>query len=1196
MRGRECGMRSIVWWVVVVVCFSLSAGARTTGPLPGQGSLPVHFFGRESHNSTDSTISVIVEFKEEPLFLARLSSPFAATGDFYRGRFAQFAADLGGSGARTLAAGTGGEYYRAFFGARITVPISAMQAIERLPYVRTVHHEKEVTTQLFRNPARISVPAARSAHGVSGKGVRIGIIDSGIDYMHPALGGGFGPGSRVTGGYDLVNDDADPMDDHGHGTHVAGIVAANGDSIKGIAPGAVLLAYKVLDARGRGKEGDIIGAIERALDPDGDGDPADRVHILNLSLGSEFGDPDDAASRAVDNAVRLGVTVVVAAGNAGAYAPVQGKEDNYYYTGMETIGSPGTARLALTVGASDAADRLAAFSSKGPNRAGFGIKPDVLAPGDEITSLAPGGGLAVKSGTSMAAPMVAGIAALLLERAPSMNPAEVRSAIMNTALDLGLPAMKQGAGRVDASRTLGTWTSITPHHLSFGLDDPAVGLWSRTETLMVHNRNDIGQEYAVSTTGNRAGITVAVSPPSITIPAGTEAPVFVTLTVNNTVVPIVDEDIRLFDGRVRLAGTEDTLEVPWAFARTSRLIMAFDRPGAQFIGASAVSMITPGTYRYGPRVRWMDPLHVEVAGAFLGTYDLAAHYPDANAVVTQEQFVFTGSGSVSLRSSAALHTIRFDGRDPEGVPFPHTGTTRRSVRVELPGAVSLFVMLPAGEAAVTASPATSRIAYHPVESLVDLRSSMRIVVPQYDAFRGLAGDVTLSHPRDAYRRQTVRLQMPPGIFRSKVYTEVIAVRKDGSNELFNTVQVAIDTVDAQGGVVPVQLAVMAPVDDGFFVAPALYVNAGDIAADRVDYATRYFSVVGDSIVASLPSQVTYATYRSPDGGEMTFGGGPVHIINLTYNNAVGTSLFFDPHFRGGLLEERYTDVMMGSYAIFDGNGAQVAGAPLSAPRSSIPVTPGKYRLAITAGSFQVRNAGGTVTLLNEVDLTRPVVDAPFVTSFLVADGQGRAMNQLVQGDAATLRFSGRIPSDPLMTPVLDSTRAYARLHRTRDWVEVPVTLSAIGLKGFGAVFEASLAGMTVTDRTGVDLRIRLVDAWGNASDMTVAPALAVGEWVDDGGTPVPGDPGHPEVFDLAQNFPNPFNPSTTIRFDLPERAAVRLTLFSVLGQEVRVLAEGLQEAGTHTVRLDGAGLASGVYFYRLEAGSFVRTRSMMLVR
>ncbi|MBS3081296.1 S8 family serine peptidase, partial [Candidatus Pacearchaeota archaeon] len=179
---------------------------------------------------------------------------------------------------------------------------------------------------------------------------------------------GLFPNSKVKGGYDFVNDDNDPMDGAGHGTHVAGIAAGKGrdknnngiyceyneGEICGVAPDAMIYAYKVLDSYRSGSSDDIIAAIERSIDLNENGIPCeneeDYLDIISLSLGG-VGNPDDPMSKAIDNAAECTVPVV-AAGNEGEY-------------GINTIGSPGTARKAITIGASDKLNNIAAFSSRG---------------------------------------------------------------------------------------------------------------------------------------------------------------------------------------------------------------------------------------------------------------------------------------------------------------------------------------------------------------------------------------------------------------------------------------------------------------------------------------------------------------------------------------------------------------------------------------------------------------------------------------------------------------------------------------------------------------------------------------------------------------------------------------------------------------------------------------------------------------
>jgi subtilisin family serine protease len=337
----------------------------------------------------------------------------------------------------------------------ISLDISEKEAIEikKLDFVTEVYPNYKVAVSLQDSLPLINATSAWDL-GYTGSGAVIAIVDTGIDYTHSDLGEclAIGPECKVIGGWDFVNDDSDPMDDDGHGTHVAGIAAAKGDAdgnniyepeagdVWGVAPDAQLLAYKVLDASGQGPSDQVIAGIEQAV--------SDGADVINLSLGG-WGNPDDPLSQAVDNAVGAGVVVVVAAGNYGPDG--------------RTIDSPGTARKAVTVGASDKSDDLAQFSARGPviwdNKSL--VKPDLVAPGVSITAPVPEfvdpSGYQTWSGTSMSTPHVAGAAALLLQKNPTWTPLEVKMALRNTAVDLPDEAglfFSQGHGRLDVAEAV----------------------------------------------------------------------------------------------------------------------------------------------------------------------------------------------------------------------------------------------------------------------------------------------------------------------------------------------------------------------------------------------------------------------------------------------------------------------------------------------------------------------------------------------------------------------------------------------------------------------------------------------------------------------------------------------------------------------------------------------------------------------
>lgn len=270
--------------------------------------------------------------------------------------------------------------------------------------------------------------------------------------------------SKVIGGYNFIANDNDPQDDMGHGTHVAATIAgvppsgSPSASLIGVAPGANVIAYKVLNSRGSGTFGGIIAAIDKSVSTLSDDDPKNNVDIISMSLGaycgtySQYCGPDDPLSRAIDNAVDAGIVAVIAAGNSGPNAG--------------TIGSPGTARKAITVGAVDKLKQMAGFSSRGPivyNGETIN-KPDIVAPGVYVCAAEWSGWYADNrcidgkhiaiSGTSMATPHIAGVVALIKQVHPDWTPLQIKNNILNTATNLGFSADSSGKGLVNA------WASI----------------------------------------------------------------------------------------------------------------------------------------------------------------------------------------------------------------------------------------------------------------------------------------------------------------------------------------------------------------------------------------------------------------------------------------------------------------------------------------------------------------------------------------------------------------------------------------------------------------------------------------------------------------------------------------------------------------------------------------------------------------
>ena len=364
--------------------------------------------------------------------------------------------------------GRAGLFLPALGGQVASVPDRSLRELASFPTVAAISFDRPVQGTLERTAAAIGARWVTQQLSLDGAGIGIVTIDSGVSAQHDDL-----PTGRIAHFADFVGFREAPYDDYGHGTHVAGILAGSGyDSggrRRGIAPGAHLIVLKALDGAGGGSISNVIAAIEYAI--------ARRetynIRVMNLSVAAGVYESynKDPLALAAKRAVDAGIVVVAAAGNLG-----RGSLGRSQYGG---IASPGNAPWVLTVGATSHMrtvdrddDRMAAFSSRGPSAIDKSAKPDVVAPGVGIESLAEPASVlfaahpttrlwgAVEtisepyiglSGTSMAAPVVAGTIALMLQANPSLTPNAVKAILQFTAEDRdGYDHLTQGAGFLNA--------------------------------------------------------------------------------------------------------------------------------------------------------------------------------------------------------------------------------------------------------------------------------------------------------------------------------------------------------------------------------------------------------------------------------------------------------------------------------------------------------------------------------------------------------------------------------------------------------------------------------------------------------------------------------------------------------------------------------------------------------------------------
>jgi serine protease AprX len=356
------------------------------------------------------------------------------------------------------------------------VPNDVLRKLAERSDILSIHHDRPTGGEMNRAAVTVGARHAQAEFGYSGAGIGVAVIDSGITSYHDDLTyNGTSSAVRTLAGQrtaafvDFVNGRSTRYDDNGHGTHVAGIIAGNGrdswGARAGIAPAAHLVGLKVLDERGRGVISDVIAALEWTIA----NKAAYNIRVANLSVGAAVTESyrTDPLTVAAKRAVDAGIVIVTAAGNLGKNA-----DGNLQYGG---ITAPGNAPWVLTVGASSHNgtvyrydDRMAPYSSRGPSAIDFEAKPDVVAPGTGMVSLSDPTSLmyVTKSayllngsffsaykpylsltGTSMAAPVVTGTVALMLEANPGLTPNMVKAIVQYTAQQYaGYDALTQGAG------------------------------------------------------------------------------------------------------------------------------------------------------------------------------------------------------------------------------------------------------------------------------------------------------------------------------------------------------------------------------------------------------------------------------------------------------------------------------------------------------------------------------------------------------------------------------------------------------------------------------------------------------------------------------------------------------------------------------------------------------------------------------
>jgi subtilisin family serine protease len=521
-------------------------------------------------------------------------------------------------------------------GASLSIDRSKLSELKRIAGIKKVHIVRDKAIQLHDSISLIKADQVwnlkdNQGASLTGKGVKVAILDTGIDYTRAELGGCFGADCRVVDGYDFMNDDNDPMDDQGHGTHVAGIVAANGE-IKGVAPEATLYAYKICDYSC--PTDGTIAALEKAIDPDGDPSTDDGVDIINMSIGGPGGF-DDPLTVAVNNLADENILVVISAGNEG--------------DGAMTVTSPGNAARALTVASTDKNDNIASYSSRGPILSETFQKPEISAPGSDITSLAIGSGNVSMSGTSMAAPHVAGAAALVKQQYPELTGQEIKTLLISNTDSIDYPFATAGSGRLNVLKAIGASVLTNKSYLLFERLDRSVNEITVEGSIELTNISNEEQSITLDFANETVGITYSIlEEEEITLAANQTQTITVSLLIDTETLAYTESLLHranlnikndTFTSSVPIL-VFDAIKLDWVIDQYSDSVWIHNKDTGKSrtinYGESGSEFLLPGSYFFSSFV----------------------NYGDSYAVVVKELSDVSQDTEVSVTQSEATHKIQ----------------------------------------------------------------------------------------------------------------------------------------------------------------------------------------------------------------------------------------------------------------------------------------------------------------------------------------------------------------------------------------------------------------------------------------------------------------------------------------------------------------------------------------------------------
>lgn len=930
-------------------------------------------------------------------------------------------------------------------------------------------------------------------------------------------------------------------------------------------------------------------------------------------------------------------------------------------------------RLGLTVGASTNQDQITGFSSRGPTALTYEMKPDIVAPGQHINSTVPGSGYQRFSGTSMAAPVTAGAAALYLQKFPGTGPLDVKAVFMNTAQSIGQDVWTQGAGRLDIRKAVETDISITAASSFFGIVDVNNGTWVSQDTVVVRNHtNELRDVTFELQSSLPAGAQLTIEPQSVQLQEEAERDVILTLTAGPALAlqPVPPG----YSGKIAANSSGNIVHAPLAFINSPVIEVTFDRhPVVLFV------------YDDDEFLRSYPSQHLSGVSKLLlpaNTYDIltlfrdTANQPATNHLVINERIELTAFKELDIFMTHAQHTVFHELVDIDNNSI---------------------------------SPTSQYSVFDPVNSEISLYFLGHIIFSISDMSAGYRFDTKIhSLQQEKSSIYEIPFEMSSGIFSD------ILFENDPSE--FRSLEILYDghlgpTDRYMNRVYYTPTSIVANVNESMIASPfhRTFYYAPPPSDDYYEWFNRRDHVLlnGDAVPIYLTSQVSVR----PDGDfifyENSFAPEPVYTTvnnHITYqigktapawtgytNNSSGT-VQISRRTRGtdkqvnatGFFTGLFGGAVQKAIAYRLSNGAGTIEGTLNRLISlwETQVSPGEYILELEEHNYKIHKVHGEAHVQLNFDTGKTDKNPPYIKNMhLSSDG----VSTSIFDPAFQNKIQLRIGDDHQV----GSVSLYIRKLHANDWEPIPYEK------------EDDLYTVVISDALSdglyYDLRVVAEDESGNIMDYTAVPAfflrgdsdvmqpgfvllihpadgatgvshdeklqwsqsqyaetyqLQIGEdpdfttiffdstgieavqysdilfekntmyywrvkalnsagesewspvWQFTTGTEIDVEEiaSKPDTYFISQNFPNPFNPSTTIRYGLPEASHVTIKLYNTLGQKVATIVDSFHDAGYHDA-VWFANVPSGVYFYRIEAtsasergGRFVEVKRLVVLK